>query len=62
MNALHALRINGAMEARDLARLVGMPVEAVYLELVAAEARGEAWVEIQRVQCPPWSIRRWVAL
>jgi len=62
MNALQVLRMNGAMEARDLARLVGLPVEAVYVELVAAESAGQAWIEIQRVPCAPWSIRRWVAL
>jgi hypothetical protein len=62
MTPLECLRLNGAMEAKDVAREVILPIEDVYVELVAAESRGDAWVEVSTVPCPPWSIRKWVAL
>ena len=62
MTAIQCLRQNGPMQANHIARVLGWPLEAVYLELVAAETAGHAWVETKRVRCHPWSIRRWVAL
>ena len=60
--ALETLRMNGAMEAKDVARLIGARLEDVYAELVAAEAKGQAWVEVITFRCSPWSVRKWVAL
>ena len=62
MSAVDCLRQNGAMEAVQIARMLGWRLEAVYLELVAAETAGRAWIEIEKLPCSPWRIRRWVAV
>lgn len=62
MTPLDCLRAVGRAQARDIARALGWRQEEVYPDLVAAEARGEARVEVTDVPRAPWSLREWVAL
>lgn len=46
MNCADLLRKLGPMEAAQVASIMRMPIEAVYTELVAQEARGNVEVRV----------------
>jgi hypothetical protein len=47
MTPVQYLRSVGCAEAREIADAIGLPLESVYLSLVAAEARGWAKVKVE---------------
>ena len=61
MSALQCLRQRGRRYASDIADVLGLPLEAVYAELVACEGLGLARVHCTKPRGLPY-VREWVAL